>query len=302
MGKAIIDPKIARRLRSAAGLLAGNLLLAFSVNYFFIPNDIMSGGATGVSLILYRFFSINTSVTIFVINGILLIIGSFVLGKNFLISTAASSMLYPLFLGLLSLSPLPPLAIEDMMVRIICAGFTSGLGIGLVIRAGGSTGGSDELALILNKVTSFPVTTIMTVADTSILLSAIFFSEPQMVIYSIISMLIEVYTISRVTIAGKSKIQLFIVSGNPQKMKRMLLSDADAGVTMIRTESGYLGVESEALLCIIPRRKLYRTEECIYRIDENAFITVTEINEVRGNGFSWERSAKNALSGKGERS
>ena len=279
MGKAINNYKIARRLKSAAGLLVGNLLLAFSVNCFFIPNNIMSGGATGVSLILYRFFNINTSITVFIINGILLIVGTFTVGKNFLISTAISSLL-----------PIVPPGIDDFTVKIMCGGFLSGLGIGLVIRAGGSTGGSDELAIILNKLTSYPVANIMSAADTAILLSALFFSEIRFVIYSIIAMIIEIFTISRVTVAGTSKIQLFVVSRKNDEIRKMLLERADAGLTMIDAHGGYLGTATGAILCIIPRRKLYHIEEEIYKIDEDTFITVTEIKEVRGNGFSRERN------------
>lgn len=290
MGKAINNYKIARRLKSAAGLLVGNLLLAFSVNCFFIPNNIMSGGATGVSLILYRFFNINTSITVFIINGILLIVGTFTVGKNFLISTAISSLLYPFFLGVISLLPIVPPGIDDFTVKIMCGGFLSGLGIGLVIRAGGSTGGSDELAIILNKLTSYPVANIMSVADTAILLSALFFSEIRFVIYSIIAMIIEIFTISRVTVAGTSKIQLFVVSRKNDEIRKMLLERADAGLTMIDAHGGYLGTATGAILCIIPRRKLYHIEEEIYKIDEDTFITVTEIKEVRGNGFSRERN------------
>ncbi len=285
----IINKKNVRRIKNILGLLAGNFLLAFSVNYFYIPNNIMNGGATGIALIMYRFFDINTSVTIFIINGCLLALGTFTVGKTFLFSTAFSSMLYPVFLGLLALTPISPPIIGDTMVRILCGGALAGTGIGLVIRSGGSTGGSDELAVILNKLTSYPVSTVMTLTDTAILLSGLFFLNLETVIYSIISMLIEIYSINRVMIAGKRKIQLFIITKAHEEVKRMLLDKAKAGVTLIRTESGYLGVESEAIMCIIHGRKLHKIEEDVYRIDAEAFITITEIKEVYGNGFSWER-------------
>ena len=112
----------------------------------------------------------------------------------------------------------------------------------------------------------------------------------QNVIYSIVALLIEMLVMNRVLLIGQSQTQLFIVSSQPDKVRQALLTDANAGVTRVKIQTGYLGEETDALLCVIPKRKLHRTEEYIHRIDPRAFITITEINEVRGNGFSYART------------
>lgn len=279
-----------RLLKNGACLLLGNIIVSMAIKYFYIPNDLMIGGATGVALILYRVLSVDTALTIFVINLALMITGAIVVGKQFLIYTALSSMLYPVCLKALDLLPWAPPQIEDTMVRIACAGILAGLGIGLVIRGGGSTGGSDELGIIVNKLTSVPVTTVITVFDVGVLLVSFLFIDMQNVIYSIVALMIEMLVMNRVLLIGQSQTQLFIVSGKPDEVRQALLTEANAGVTRIKIQTGYLGDETDALLCVIPKRKLHKTETCIHRIDPRAFLTITEINEVRGNGFSYART------------
>jgi len=266
MFRQLSSSKWMRFVRNGLYLIIGNILVAMTVKFFYIPNNLMIGGATGVALILYRLFSIDTALTIFIINLVLMVLGAIFVGKQFLIYTALSSMLYPLCLKLLDLLPLTQPQIEDTMVRIACGAILAGVGIGFVIRGGGSTGGSDELAVILNKLFSTPVTTVISVFDIGVLLIAFLFSDVQGVIYSIIALMIEMLVMNRVLLIGQSQTQLF------------------------KIQTGYLGDETDALLCVIPKRKLHKTEEYIHRIDERAFITITEINEVKGNGFSYART------------
>jgi len=279
-----------RLLRNGVYLLLGNVIVSMAIKFFYIPDDLMIGGATGVALILYRVLSIDTALTVFAINLVLMITGAIVVGKQFLIYTALSSMLYPVCLKLLDLLPWAPPQIEDTMVRIACAGILAGVGIGLVIRGGGSTGGSDELGIILNKLTAVPVTTVITVFDVGVLVVSFLFIDMQNVIYSIVALMIEMMVMNRVLMIGQSQTQLFIVSGKPDEVRQSLLTEANAGVTRIKIQTGYLGDETDALLCVIPKRKLHKVESCVHRIDPRAFLTITEINEVRGNGFSYART------------
>ena len=289
MLRQLSSSKWMRLVRNGLYLIVGNILVAMTVKFFYIPNNLMIGGATGVALILYRLFSVDTALTIFIINLVLMILGAIFVGKQFLIYTALSSMLYPLCLKLLDLLSLSAPEIEDTMVRIACGAILAGVGIGFVIRGGGSTGGSDELAVILNKLFSTPVTTVISVFDIGVLLISFLFSDVQGVIYSIIALMIEMLVMNRVLMIGQSQTQLFIVSGKPDEVRQSLLTEANAGVTRIKIQTGYLGDETDALLCVIPKRKLRKTEEYIHQIDERAFITITEINEVKGNGFSYAR-------------
>jgi uncharacterized membrane-anchored protein YitT (DUF2179 family) len=282
-------PKWTRILRNGLYLVVGDAMVAFAVTYFYIPNDLMVGGATGFALILYRMLGIDTALTVFVFNLLLMIAGAVFVGRQFLIYTALGSMIYPLCLKVFDLLRIAPPQIEDMMIRIVCAAILVGVGVGFVIKGGGSTGGSDELAVILNKLFSLPVTTVITVFDMGVLCVAFLFSSLQSVIYSIITLLIEMFVMNRVLLSGKGQVQFFIVTKKPEEVRQMLLRRANAGVTLVKIQTGYLGENSDALLCVIPTRKLHKTQEWIHDIDERAFITISEIREVRGNGFSYEQ-------------
>ena len=283
-------PRWAKILRNGIYLVLGDAIVAFAVQYFYLPNDLLTGGATGLALILHKLFSVDTALTVFLINLLLMAAGAIFVGKEFLIYTALGSMIYPLWLKVFDLLHITMPQVDDVMVRIVCAGVLIGVGIGFVIKGGGSTGGSDELAVILNKLFSWPVTTVITAFDMGVLCIAFLFSNMQSVIYSIIALLIEMFIMNRMLLSGKSQVQLFIITRKPREVRQMLLERANAGVTLVKIETGYLGEESQALLCVIPTRKLHKTQEWVHDIDERAFLTISEIKEVRGNGFSYEQT------------
>lgn len=278
-----------KTMETVIGVLAGNAILAFAVAAFMVPHGIIMGGATGIGLTISHYIPINLSIIIFVVNGALFTLGAFVLGKKFVITTIASTFLYPMFLSIIQAIPGIENVTENIMLATIYGGAILGIGVGLIIRVGASTGGTDILALVFNKWFHVSVAVLMYVVDFIVLGNQMLFSDSEQIMYGILSLVLETMILNKVMLMGQSQIQLFIISDCYEDIRKRMLKELDAGVTMLHIETGYGKENQKGVLCVVPKRKLYSVKELIHSVDEKAFITITQINEVRGRGFSMER-------------
>lgn len=276
-------------LKTVLCVLAGNAVLALAVAAFVVPHGIIMGGATGIGLILSRFLPFPLSAIILVVNAFLFVLGAVVLGKKFALTTILSTFIYPAFLSVAQTIPGITTLTDNMMLATIYGGVLLGAGIGLVVKVGASTGGTDILALVFNKWFHIPVALLLYVVDFIVLGSQIFFSTPEQVMYGIMALVLTTVILNRVMLLGKSQIQLFIISEKYEEIKERVLKEVDAGVTMVHIETGFGARQQKGVLCIIPNRKLYSARELVHNIDSKAFITITQINEVSGRGFTLEK-------------
>ncbi|MGN1193298.1 MAG: YitT family protein [Dorea sp.] len=271
------------------GVLAGNVILAFTVAAFVVPHGIIMGGATGIGLTITHYFPMNLSAVIFVVNILLFILGALTLGKKFAFTTIISTFVYPMFLSVIQAIPGTDQLTDNVLLASLYGGALLGLGIGMVVRVGASTGGTDILALVFNKWFHAPVAVLMYIVDFTVLIFQIFFSDSEQILYGILCLILSTTVLNRVMLMGKSQIQLFIVSEKYKEIKERVLKEIDAGVTMVDIETGYGEKRQQGVLCVVQNRKLYSVKEMIQTIDPKAFITITQINEVRGRGFTMER-------------
>lgn len=282
--------KLKKFLQTSLFLLVGNAVLAFGVAAFIIPKNILMGGTTGIGILLSKIIPVETSLIVLILNVILLIAGLFILGKKFFFTTVVSSILYPVMLGIMQRIPGIEGITDNLLLAVILGGAILGISIGMVMRVGSSTGGLDVLALMLNKWTHLPVAILVYVCDIVVLIAQLFAgSTPESLLFGIVLIVLQSIVLDKVMILGKSQIQLFIVTDRFYEVRHALLTTLEAGVTMVKIETGLLLNDQDGIICVIPPRKLYAATELIHSIDPNAFITVTQIKEVRGRGFTQER-------------
>lgn len=281
--------KYKRKLWTALCMVVGNALLAFLVAAFIIPHNILMGGTTGISILLSRFLPVETAVILLVLNIILLLAGLIVLGRKFFLKTVVSSIIYPFFLALMQRIPHIEEMTDDRLVAVLFAGGLLGIAGGLVFRVGASTGGTDVINLILHKVFHLPVAIFVYVVDFIILGAQAFFSPTNSILLGIVLLIVETIVLDQVMIFGKSQLQIFAISPKYDEIRDALLTELEAGVTMTVIETGRLSKKQQAVLCVIPPRKLYQANEIIRNIDPDAFVTVTKIKEVKGQGFTKAR-------------
>lgn len=278
-----------KHLRTFAGIFAGNVSNALAVAAFIVPNSILIGGSTGISLTLQHAFGLELTVTVFAFNVLFFVLGAWVLGKEFALSTVASTLLYPALLALFQRIPGIDALTENDLLAAIFAGLLLGIGIGLIVRQGASTGGTDILAMVLNKFTHAPVAVLLYVVDFIVLGMQAFFCTSEQILYGVLSLLITTAVMNQVVLFGQAQLQLLIVSEKYEALREKLLRDLDVGVSMIYIETGLGKKRRMAVLCVIPQRKLYAANELIRQIDVNAFTMISRVKEVKGRGFSLER-------------
>lgn len=280
---------IRKNFKIILGVLAGNVILAFVVAAFVVPHNIIMGGATGIGLAITHYLPMNLSIVIFIINIVLFLLGAVTLGRTFAVTTIVSTFVYPVFLAVAQSIPGITTLTDNMMLASLYAGLLLGVGIGLVVRQGASTGGTDIIALVLSKYLHGPVAVFMYIVDFIVLGVQVIFSDVEQILYGILTLIIMTMVMNQVVLFGQSQIQLFIISEKYEEIREKILKDLDVGATMVYIEKGYSQEQQKGVLCVIPHRKLYAVNEVVKKIDDKAFTTITQIKEVKGRGFTLDR-------------
>lgn len=285
-----MQKNISKTLHNFLIISLGNLIYTVAVAFFILPNNLITGGTTGLALFGQYMFHIPITAFVYVFNIAMFLLGAWVLGKAFALTTILSTFEYPFFLSILQLlsSRVGPLT-DDMMLATLFAGAGIGIGLGLVIQAGASTGGMDIPPLVIEKKLGFPVSVSLYLFDFGILILQIFISDREQVLYGILLVVLYTVILDRLLINGKRQIQLKIISPEYQQINKKIQTDLDRGTTLLSIEGGYTGRPTYAVLTVVSPRELFKLQELIHATDPNAFITINEVREVRGRGFSLQK-------------
>lgn len=271
-------------------VILGNAMLAFSVCAFVVPNHFMLGGASGIALALQHFFPLRLSVLSAIVNGTLFFLGWICLGRKFALTTLLSTIVYPLIMAVFETLPIGTLFQEDKLVCAIFCGILSGFGIGIVVRAGGSTGGMDIPPIVLNKYKGVPVGTSLMIFDSSIVLLQVCLQGLDGILCSILIIIIMSMAINWTTVGGEQKVQITIISPEYEQIRQAVLKDLDSGVTMLNIETGYDEKPQKAVFCVVYAKKYPEIRSAALAIDPKAFIVTTDVKNVNGRGYTLDRS------------
>lgn len=267
-------------------ILGGNLVYALSVTLFLLPADLISAGTTGLALVVNHVAGLPVSWFIFGFNTAMLLLGWLVLGRKFAMSTCFSSLFYPVALEVLTVILGDIVMTRDILLNVLFSGMGLGLGIGLVMRGGGSTGGMDIPSLILKKKFRVPVSVSIWLFDFWILVSQMFFHQPEDLLYGILLILTMSITLNKVMLLGTSRTEVKIVSRYSGQIREAILSRVDRGVTILHGEGGYMHEDTEVILSIVSNHELPRIEQLARDIDPDCFMIVSQVTEVWGRGFT----------------
>lgn len=267
-------------------ILIGNTIYALGVVVFILPNNLITGGTTGLGLAFEHYFHIPLSGFVFCFNAVMFLLGAVVLGKMFAFTTLISSFFYPVILGVFQKIPQLGTITDDKMLATVCGGLMIGFAIGIVIRAGASTGGMDIPPLVLNKKFGLPVSVMLYIFDFTILISQMLFSNKEQIIYGILLVLIYTVVLDKVLLTGHVQTQVKIISKKHQEINQLIVGKMDRGSTILKGETGYLHTDQPIILTVISNRELPRLNQAVSQIDPDAFMIVDRVNEVKGHGFS----------------
>ncbi len=262
----------------------GTFLLALGINQFAIPFKISSGGVSTIGTVLLYLFHIPLSVTNIVFNAILFLLGFRLLGKESVIKTVAGIIFLSVFYELTAFFPAYT---EDIFIASVVGGVLIGLGVGLVIRQEASTGGSDFAALMLSRF--FPhvsVSVLIMIIDLAIVfLSGIVFGSLTITFYSAIVLFIATKVSDAILVLGDSAKSAYIFSAKNQEIADAIMKKFNRGVTGLYSKGMYSGNDNTMLLCVVSPKELPFLAHLVRGIDKNAFIIISDVKEVLGEGF-----------------
>ena len=278
------------KVNSLLLVLLGNIIYAFAIKLFLLPAELISCGTTGIGLVVEHFLHIPLSGFIFVFNMVMLAVGWLILGRKFAMTTLLSSLLYPIFLEILNQTLGDVYITDNLMLNAIFAGIGLGGSLGIVIRAGASTGGMDIPPLVLKKFFGIPVPMTLWIFDFTIMSAQMMFHEAEDLLYGVLLLITISITLNKVLTLGTRKTQVMIISNQHQAVRQAILSKVDRGVTILHGEGGYGGDQKEVILTIVSNSELPKIQRVAREIDPSCFMVVNEVNEVWGRGFSISRT------------
>ena len=281
-----MDQAHLKRAGTVATVILGNVFYAFVIRLFLLPGNLMTGGTTGIGLVVKHFTGTSISGFVLVFNIVMLIVGWTLLGKKFALTTVISSFTYPIALEAANHIFGDLVITTDPMLNTIFAGLGIGIGLGIVIRTGASTGGMDIPPLVLNKYFRIPVSVSLNVFDMLILVLQIVYNPPERVLYGVLLVMIYTTVLDKVLMMGNTKTEVKVISSQVEEIRQVILAQVDRGVTMLYGEGGYRQKQTQIVLSIVSNRELPRVEKLIRHIDPEAFMIVSRVTEVRGRGFS----------------
>lgn len=281
-----MDQAHLKRTGTVATVILGNVFYAFVIRLFLLPGNLMTGGTTGIGLVVKHFTGTSISGFVLVFNIVMLIVGWTLLGKKFALTTVISSFTYPIALEAANHIFGDLVITTDPMLNTIFAGLGIGIGLGIVIRTGASTGGMDIPPLVLNKYFRIPVSVSLNIFDMLILILQIVYNPPERVLYGVLLVMIYTTVLDKVLMMGNTKTEVKVISSQVEEIRQVILAQVDRGVTMLYGEGGYRQEQTQIVLSIVSNRELPRVEKLIRHIDPEAFMIVSRVTEVRGRGFS----------------
>ena len=269
-------------LKDIVLISAGAFIYAFGVNYFFVANKLADGGIAGISVILHYLFNFNISTTYLVLNVPLVIMGYKLIGGKFIVKTfygtAMTSLAFRVFQNYLG-------PMDDKLIASIFGGLIIGIGLGTIFVGGGSSGGADILVKILNKYFDIPVGKAFLALDFFVLSALGILFGRDIFMYTLVGLFISTKAIDFIQDGVDKAKALMIISDKSEEIKNEIMKQTGRGVTIINARGGYTNDSKEVLYCILGRYEVTTVKRIVKNIDRKAFMSISEVSEVLGEGF-----------------
>lgn len=283
-----------KKIKEWLNLTLGVAISSFAFSFFLNPYNIVIGGVSGLGVIFKGLFGYEPALIIFLINFGLLIIGFLTIGKEFLLKTAYGSITFAGFVWLFDVI-FEALQwgqyTDDLLLIIIFSSIIMGYGLGIVVKHGGSTGGTEIPQRVFYKYFHIPFSVSLYIIDGVVVTLGFFLlnQSVDIILYEIIFMAVCGVVMDTVIFSGFNKRAVYIISEKTAEIKEHLINDFARGVTGIRVVGEYSEKERKMLMCVLSTIEYYKLRDYIEKIDSTAFFYTVRANEVRGEGFTYEK-------------
>lgn len=271
-------------------IIIGSFIVAVAFQIFLLPNSLVSGGVTGISIVVNSLTGWAPALIQYGLNIPLLIVSYITLGKGVGNKTLLGSVLVPFFLQLVSW--VPP-ATTDTFLAMAFGGLVSGVGLGIVYRAKASTGGTSVPIQLLEEYFNIPLGTSTFVIDGLVIISGMLVFSFETMLYSVITLFITSRLIDITAVGVVNQKTVMIISDEPQKIKQEIFIGLERGVTNLNIRGGYGNTDKEMLMVVCEDREFPFLKDIVLNVDDDAFVVVMSASEVLGRGFSLSKSFYN---------
>ena len=266
-------------------ILIGSLITALGFNLFFLPNHIASGGVSGLSVLAEAWFGAEPAFTQGALNIPLFVLGVIFLGKQYGVRSLLGSFVLPLFILLTKDLPTPT---TNPLLASIYGGICVGVGLGVVFRGRGSTGGLTILAQIIQKISGLSFSVSVVLLDGTVIVLAAFILGMEQALYALIGLFVTGKAINAIEVGFRYTKVAYIISDKTEEISAAILNDLDRGLTKLDAHGGYTGDARTVLMVVVGQNEVSRLKAIVQSVDTSAFVIITEAHEVLGEGFKRE--------------
>lgn len=285
--------RLSTLLRTLPLVMLGTAVYAFGLHYFIIPNQLMEGGVTGIAILLNYALDWPLSISTLVLNIPLFIVGWRILGRTqigyTIFGTISLSVFLALMEKLIDMGWIVPFRTSnDYILAVLYAGVTLGFGLGIVFRFGGTTGGADIIARIASKMKGWSMGQIILILDVIIIGASLIYIPKEKVLYTLVAVFIASKMIDFIQEGAYAAKAFSIFTANAERMASQITKEMERGVTLFSARGAFSGRQQEVVYCVVGRQEIRRLKTIIRSIDPLAFIVITDVHDVLGEGFKEE--------------
>lgn len=280
------------RLRDFAIFTVGTAMYAWGLVNVNIPNHLAEGGVTGITLIFKALLNINPALSTLFLNIPLLLIGLRMLGKRALIYTLYGIFSLSFWLWLWQLMPFDLDLQHDLLISALLAGLFGGLGSGLIYRYGGTTGGTDVIARILEQKLNIPMGRTLFALDVVVLTASLVYIDVVQMMYTVIAAFVFAQMVNFTQKGSYAARALLIFTSKPEEISHAIMQDLERGTSLLHAEGGFTHNEQRVVYAVVDPSEMNVVRKIIDDIDPRAFVTVMDTQETLGEGFSFARPKK----------
>jgi uncharacterized membrane-anchored protein YitT (DUF2179 family) len=281
------------RFKNIFFILFGAAVFSFGIVHFNMQNNLSEGGFTGITLLLFFLFHWDPSYVNLILNVPLFFIGWKVLGKNAFFYTIIGTVSVSIFLWIFQRYQINMPLKDDLTLAALFAGSSIGIGLGIIFRFGGTTGGVDIIARLVNKFFGWSMGKTMFMFDACVIcLSLIFYLSYREAMYTLVAVFIGARVIDFMQEGAYSARGAMIISEQNEAIADRILKEMDRGVTVLRGYGSYTKRDREVLYCVVPKNEIVRLKSVITSVDPHAFVSVSIVHDVMGEGFTLDENKK----------
>ena len=273
-------------------IITGTCLYAFGLVTFNIANELAEGGVTGITLILRALFQINPAYSTLLINIPLILIGGKILGRNSFYYTILGTLSLSVFLWFWQLFPVTIDLDHDLLIAALLAGLTAGLGSGLVYRAGGTTGGTDIIARILEKKCGISMGRSLLIFDIFVLILSLSYIDLKRMMYTLIVSFVFSRVVDSVIDGAYAAKGILVISERSDEIGDVIMTYLERGVTYLHGEGGYSKIEKKIIYVVVSPSEIVEIKRIVHDYDQKAFLSIINVHEAIGEGFTYAKPTK----------